>query len=288
MEPPKVEQPRFKQPRMEPPRVEQPRFKQPRMEPPRMGQPQFEPHRMEPLQPRMGQLEFRFEQPYDPRVEFRNEPPRNEPYRPPQNKRNRFGYQNNDRQNYGRNGYDGQDGNAYNAPERDRDIFDKGIDHEERNIGVEPNPRPAQGQDLRNQILELIDQALGPGHRRAPGHPYTKPYPERIDREEWPKGFKIPDFTMFSGEDEKTSLEHISRFTIQCGEYSNNGNGKLRLFPNSLTGQTFTWYAALPANSINSWEEKEEKFQSHFARSNVGVSMADLARLKQKLDESAK
>ena len=56
---------------------------------------------------------------------------------------------------------------------------------------------------------------------------------------------------MFSGEDEKTALEHIFRFTIQCSEYSNNGNGKLRLFPNSLTGQAFTWYATLPANSIN-------------------------------------
>ena len=30
----------------------------------------------------------------------------------------------------------------------------------------------------------------------------------------------------------------------------------------------------------------EEKFQSHFARSNVGVSMTNLARLKQKHDES--
>jgi hypothetical protein len=92
---------------------------------------------------------------------------------------------------------------------------------------------------------------------------------------------------MFSGEDEKTALEHISRFTVQCGEYSNKGNGKLRIFPNSLIGQDFTWYAALPANSINSWEEMEEKFQSHFARSNIGVSMVDLARLKQKQDESA-
>jgi hypothetical protein len=43
----------------------------------------------------------------------------------------------------------------------------------------------------------------------------------------------------------------------------------------------------LPANSIGSWEEMKEKFQSHFARSNIGVSMADLARLKQKPDESA-
>jgi hypothetical protein len=92
---------------------------------------------------------------------------------------------------------------------------------------------------------------------------------------------------MFSGEDEKTALERISRFTVQCGEYSNNGNGKLRMFPNSLTGQAFTWCAALPANSIESWEEMEEKFQSHFARSNIGVSMADLAQLKQKPDESA-
>ena len=157
------------------------------------------------------------------------------------------------------------------------DAFDRGVDLEERNVGGDPNPRPAQGQDLRNQILEVIDQSLGPDHRRAPRNPYRKPYPERIDREEWPRGFKAPDFTMFFGEDDKTVLEHISRFTIQCGEYSNNGNVKLRLFPNSLTGQAFTWYAELPANSINSWEEMEEKFQSHFARSDIGVSMADLA-----------
>jgi hypothetical protein len=31
----------------------------------------------------------------------------------------------------------------------------------------------------------------------------------------------------------------------------------------------------------------EEKFKSHFARSNIGVSMVDLARLKQKPDEFA-
>jgi hypothetical protein len=303
MEPSRMEQPWFKQPRMEPPRFEQPkmeppRFEQPRMEPPRfeprmeppwMGQPQFgfpraEPFqgqpevgfKVEPLQ-RFGPIrdepyteQVRFEQPY----EFRNEPyvpPRNEPYVPPQNRRNRP-----------RNDYNGQ-----NFPEED--VFNRGVNLEERNrdIEVEPNPRPIQGQDLRDQIFEVIDQALGPGHRRTPRHPYRKPYPERIDREEWPRGFKVPDFTMFSSEDDKTALEHISRFTVQCGEYSNNGNGKLRMFPNSLTGQAFTWYAALPTNSIGSWEEMEEIFQSHFARSNIGVSITDLARLKKKLDESA-
>uniref|UniRef100_A0A2N9IV61 Retrotransposon gag domain-containing protein n=1 Tax=Fagus sylvatica TaxID=28930 RepID=A0A2N9IV61_FAGSY len=219
-----VKPPQFEQPRMEPPR-----FKQPRMESPRMGQPQFGFPRMEPFQQGIGQ----------PKAGFRFEPPQ----RPSQNRRNRFGYQNNDRQNYGRNDYDGHDRNAYNIPERE--AFDRGIDLKERNIGIEPNPRLAQGQDLKDQILEVIDQALGPGHKRAPRYPYRKPYHERIDREEWPRGFKIPDFTMFSGDDEKTTIEHISRFTVQCGEYSNNGNGKLRLFPDSLTGQAFTWYAAL-------------------------------------------
>ena len=75
------------------------------MQLPRMGQPQFGFPRMEPFQHGIGQpetgfkveppqrcgpirnepyrLQFRFKQPY----KFRNEPPRNEPYRPPQNRR---------------------------------------------------------------------------------------------------------------------------------------------------------------------------------------------------------
>ena len=162
-------------------------------------------------------------------------PPQNKCYVPPQNRRNKL-----------RNDYNGR-----NFPEEE--VFDKGINLEERNrdIGAEPNPRPAQGQNLRNTIFEVLDQAF-PGQRRTPRRPYRKPYPERIDKEEWPRGFKVPDFTMFSGEDEKTALERISRFTVQCGEYSNNGNGKLRMFPNSLTGQAFTWYATLLANFIDS------------------------------------
>ena len=87
------------------------------------------------------------------------------------------------------------------------------LEERNRDIGAEPNPGPAQGQDLRNTIFEVLDQAFL-GQRRMPRRPYRKPYPERIDREEWPRGFKIPDFTMFSGEDEKTALEHISRFTV--------------------------------------------------------------------------
>jgi hypothetical protein len=67
------------------------------------------------------------------------------------------------------------------------------------------------------------------------------------------RNYKVPDFSTFSGVDEKTAYEHISRFTIQCGELSNNGNGKLIMFVNSLTGQAFKWYASLPPHSIETW-----------------------------------
>ena len=209
MEPPRVEPPRMEPPWFEQPRMEPPRFEQSRMEPPRFEQPRMEPPRFEPRiePPWMGPPQFSFPraEPYQGQPEgFRGEPPqrfepyreqvrfeqpyefRNEPYVPPQNRRNRL-----------RNDHNGQ-----NFPEED--IFDRGINLEERNrdIGPEPNLRPVQGQDLRDTIFEVLDQAF-PGQRRTPRHPYRKPYPERIDREGWPRGFKIPDFIMFSSEDEK-------------------------------------------------------------------------------------
>ena len=156
------------------------------MELPEVGFRYEPPQRVEPMRNEQHREPFRFDQTHEPRVEHvRNEHPHNELYRPSQNRRNMFGFHNNDRQNYERNDYDGQDRNAFdrNAPKRDRDVFDRGIDLEERNIRGDPNPRLAQGQDLRNQILEVIDQTLGLGHRRALRNPYSKPYPERIDRE---------------------------------------------------------------------------------------------------------
>ena len=49
-----------------------------------------------------------------------------------------------------------------------------------------------------------------------------------------PRGYKIPGFSFFSREDGQSTLEHVARFTIQCGELANYENFyhfKLRLFP---------------------------------------------------------
>ena len=59
----------------------------------------------------------------------------------------------------------------------------------------------------------------------------------------------------------------------------------MKLFLSFLTRQAFAWYSSLPPNSLNSWAELEDKFQTHFSRIDLRVSIADLARLRQRLDE---
>ena len=76
------------------------------------------------------------------------------------------------------------------------------------------------------------------------------------DRQGEPLGYRIPEFSLFSGEYGQSTLEHIARFTMQCGELANYENFyhfKLRLLPNSLTWASFTWYTKFPRNSIQSW-----------------------------------
>ena len=85
---------------------------------------------------------------------------------------------------------------------------------------------------------------------------FYKPCPKRIDRENlYPRGYRIPDLSLFSREDGQSILEHVARFTMQCEELTNYENFyyfKLRLFPNSLRNAAFTWYTTLPRNSIRS------------------------------------
>ena len=111
-----------------------------------------------------------------------------------------------------------------------------------------------------------------------------------IDRENpYPRGYKIPDFSLFSRENGQSTLEHIARFTVQCGELANYKNFyhcKLRLFPNSLTGAAFTWYTTLPRNSIRSWWEMERQFHTQFFRAELEVCIAELSRVTQRNRET--
>ena len=75
---------------------------------------------------------------------------------------------------------------------------------------------------------------------------FYKPYLKMIDKENpYPRGYRIPNFSLFFGEYGQSTLEYAARFTMQCGELANQENFyhfKLRLFPNSLIGAALTWY----------------------------------------------
>ncbi|CAL2270699.1 unnamed protein product [Prunus armeniaca] len=96
---------------------------------------------------------------------------------------------------------------------------------------------------------------MEPEARRGERPTYRKSYPAYIDQIPLSPGFKVPNFTLFNGEDPyASSVEHIGRFSVQCTTIENNPLLKLRLFRNSLSGQAFTWYTSLPANSVQTWE----------------------------------
>ena len=61
--------------------------------------------------------------------------------------------------------------------------------------------QPAAVLDL-GAIREVVQELYGPGFKQIDRPEFYKPYPEMIDRENpYPRGYMIPDFSSFSGED---------------------------------------------------------------------------------------
>ncbi|KAL6269592.1 hypothetical protein ACE6H2_026503 [Prunus campanulata] len=75
----------------------------------------------------------------------------------------------------------------------------------------------------------MIKDSLAQWLSEAPR--YTKPYPLKIDRTPLPLNFHLPEFILFSGDGHTSSIEHMGRFTTQCGE-ANSDAQKLQLFTN--------------------------------------------------------
>ncbi|KAM1699702.1 hypothetical protein ACFX2K_031020 [Malus domestica] len=122
--------------------------------------------------------------------------------------------------------------------------------------------------------------------KKGPKFPKFIPlYPTYVEQFEYPKGFKIPDFSLFASESSLSSLEHVARFTEQCEDFNSDFH-KLRLFNFSLTSSAFAWYINLLPNSIQSWEELVEKFHEQFYRPGMEMSVSSLARMARASDES--
>ncbi|BFG20930.1 hypothetical protein CerSpe_072040 [Prunus speciosa] len=129
----------------------------------------------------------------------------------------------------------------------------------------------------------MIEDGLAQRRPEAPR--YTKPYPPEIGRTPLPRNYRLPEFMLFSGDGHTSSIEHIGRFTAQCGEAGSDAQ-KLRLFVHSLTGATFSWFINLLPNSVRDWAYIERIFHEHFYQTNREVTVAELARMSQASDET--
>ncbi|KAM2888782.1 hypothetical protein FF1_012460 [Malus domestica] len=132
------------------------------------------------------------------------------------------------------------------------------------------------------EVKQMIDSTI---KKRPKFLKFIHPYPAYVEKFEYPKGFKIPDFSLFAEESSLSSLEHVARFTAQCRDVNSDFH-KLRLFNFLLIGSAFAWYINLPPNSIQSWEELVEKFNEQFYRPGMETSVSSLARMGQASDES--
>jgi hypothetical protein len=122
--------------------------------------------------------------------------------------------------------------------------------------GVDPN-------NLTNQLATIFNISFGI-ESKGRGCIYQKPYPDYYNQIPYPRGYRVPEFSKFSGEDGKTALEHVGQFILQYGEASANDTLKLRMFHLSLFGTAFTWFTSLAYNSIFAWPQLEQKFHEYF------------------------
>jgi hypothetical protein len=134
-------------------------------------------------------------------------------------------------------------------------------------------------------MLDIFRQTFGIDPK-AKMRAYQKLYPKRYKYVQFSHGFKIPEFTKFTGNDNRTTLEHVCQFVIQCGEVSSSDIYKLILFHLSLSGAAFTWFISLPPNSIYNWFDLKQKFHDYFFTGETELKLSHLTLVKQNSNET--
>jgi hypothetical protein len=118
---------------------------------------------------------------------------------------------------------------------------------------------------------------------KGQGRAYQKPYPNYYNQLSYPRGNRIPEFSKFSGEEGKTTLEHVGQFILQCGEASANDALKSRIFSLSLSGTAFTWFTSLAPNSIFTWAQLEQKYPEYFYSGDMSLDCHILQQLNKSI-----
>jgi len=152
-----------------------------------------------------------------------------------------------------------------------------------------PDLQPLHLQDADSYWADKIAEVMRDQFGIKPKvntYSYRTPYPPAYDLIPLPNRYKVPDFTKFSGQDDTSTMEHVNRFIIQCGEAANRDELRVRLFSSSLSGSAFTWFISLPPNSVITWADLEKQFHKYFFSRVHEKKIIDLVKLMQCNDES--
>ena len=109
---------------------------------------------------------------------------------------------------------------------------------------------------------------------------YRRPYVDAFDLIPYPAGWRVPNFVKFSGDDNRSTWEHISQYIAQLGEVGSSKSLCVHMFSLSLTGTAFSWFSSLTPNSIRSWDDLEQKFYDHFYNEDNETKLIDLTSVK--------
>jgi hypothetical protein len=102
----------------------------------------------------------------------------------------------------------------------------------------------------------------------------------------YPKGFRIPVFVRFTGDDARTTYDHVGQFLVQVNDTGINDVHRVKLFPLSLSRIALNWFTSLAPNSTNTWAEIEDKFHKYFYNGETELKLSYLTTVRQKYIET--
>jgi hypothetical protein len=84
-------------------------------------------------------------------------------------------------------------------------------------IKIQPVRQQEADAFWADKIAEIMRDQFGI-KPKVNTYSYRTSYPPAYDLISLPNRYKVPDFTKFSRQDDTSTMEHVNRFIIQCGE----------------------------------------------------------------------
>ena len=113
---------------------------------------------------------------------------------------------------------------------------------------------------MREDLASMFNSKLGLDVGRS--QLYRRSYVDAFDLIPCPADWRVPDFVKFSGDDNRSTWEHISQYIAQLGKAGSSKSLRIRMFSLSLTGMAFSWFSSLAPNSNRSCDELKQKLIS--------------------------